>query len=622
MNDLKSYRFNVVTNLKKHPKSININYNLNITMKTPFFLVAILVANLVLGQTSKNTIIYFNDTIPASIINLKETKGFAYNTFKSEGLNLSGYNTVTTLNTTNPYIKADTSYPDYIVELEFVNRPTQVFVFDIVDSETKKKSKSIFIISSVEGEMYISDRNKGLIKKQRIVLKKSTRNLKYSSDHVSKYRYDMTLNGSDYSNTILAIKGVSETALSKYVKSDGNGGWIAKKEFVAKVNNIQAHKLFVHCNNRTITSFQNTIRSNSYYSNYIKKWKNNEVLMNEYNGIIKSIENDIKENNLKNIGSKAEQFKSILSKLDTNEKKQKKLYIRTLKNIALVQFFSKKYNEALQTINEVRNFKGEDSTLEYLRKRIEAKSKKRVEKEITYKELPQKLVYTRSLKLKQKDNISDVVGAVYYENHIISNVVMLFNLHKATNKVYSEKLTEKGLFGLKTFVYTKLKGLRNNNLFYKKQNPEFYSKLKAIKKDMAGTGKYDDKINAFFKTYSFEFLHEFIQKPIFDKLYDTYNLDENEKIVFNALVESYANLNLIMRIGNSVKIAEYENVSRDFKAALIKHIEKKGFTIPIEAEILVGLNLVPTQELASQLNIKQKLNFMKILFVYASGMSL
>lgn len=322
----------------------------------------------------------------SQLINLDSEKGFAFNVFsKSNIIPANQYGVVSIVSDVD-LIKENRSYPDYIVELEIVDKPYKTFVYEKTDSKTKIKTKDLYIISEFEGILYVSDRDKGLMYLSPVTLKSSTSNLKFSGiDHVSNYNWDIKLRGSDYANTVYAIKGLSDSQINSYVKSDEKDGWIVGKEHLNKVNDVQIHKLFAKANNIVLSLFRNTIKSNPYYFYSIKKWKENESMQNEYNAVVEAITNSINTNNLIDLDSNITKLEALLLQIDSNDKKQKKLYTATLENISLSRFFDKNYDDAIQTIQKLRDFEDNKNILKKVTDLIEEKRNKNESTTIEYK---------------------------------------------------------------------------------------------------------------------------------------------------------------------------------------------------------------------------------------------
>lgn len=256
-------------------------------INTTLTLTLFLVSFFVWGQKISYKRVYTKDITPALIEDLKEPKGFVLNTFMRNSNNsIPNYNGVISLGIDSDIIKENRAYPDYIMELELINKSPKVFVFDIIDSETKQKLKNIYIISQIEAIQYLTEKDKGFFFDRDIALKRSTGNLKYSGiDDVTKYDYSMKLSGKDYSNSVLAFKSVKPSSVSNYVTPAGDG-WITKKEYVTKVNSVQAHKLYANSVNYLEKLFNSSDRKKPYTIDYIKKWKENESLMTQYNEVI------------------------------------------------------------------------------------------------------------------------------------------------------------------------------------------------------------------------------------------------------------------------------------------------------------------------------------------------
>ncbi|MFV0565606.1 MAG: hypothetical protein ACK5NB_07225, partial [Flavobacteriaceae bacterium] len=479
-------------------------------MKTIFLSVFFLCTVGALAQRVESEIvIYANDTIPAKLINLDSEKGFAFNVFsKSDIIPANQYGVVSIVSDVD-LIKENRSYPDYIVELEIIDKPYKTFVYEKTDSKTNIKTKDLYVISEFEGVLYVSDRDKGLMYTSPVTLKSSTSNLKFSgADHVSNYSWDTKLSGSDYANTVYAIKNLSDSQLSNYAKPNGNDSWVVGKEHLDKVNNIQIHKLFAKANNIVLSLFRNTIKSNPYYFYNIKKWKENESMLNEYNTVVEAITKSINTNNPVDLNGNIPKLEALLLQIDSNDKKQKKLYAATLENISLSQFFDKNYDGAIQTIQKLRNFEDNKNALKKVTDLIEEKRNKNESASIEYKTIPEELNYTKTIISKEKGEINNVVPSNAYNNHLVSNMLTLYTINKATAPTYAEKIKTAANveFGYKSIVYSDIKGLRDNNTFYKKQFPDFYKTLKIIKNRMGEikdeTGNHNAVINQFFKEYS------------------------------------------------------------------------------------------------------------------------
>jgi len=97
--------------------------------------------------------------------------------------------------------------------------------------------------SKLEATLYVTDRLKGVMYEETLSLKNQAQNLSQIIDNVTRFKYSNALSETDYLNTTLVEKEVSDSNLKAFYKEGKGGNRIAKKAYAEKVNNPQIFKL-------------------------------------------------------------------------------------------------------------------------------------------------------------------------------------------------------------------------------------------------------------------------------------------------------------------------------------------------------------------------------------------
>jgi len=464
----------------------------------------------------------------------------------------------------------DPNYPDYIVSIEFKHNPVKVTTAKEKNSKDVV-SNTLVYESRIEATMYVTDRLKGIMHQEQLRLKNQPKTLSQIVDNVARFKYSSkSLSGNDYLNSTLVEKEVQDINLKAYYKEGSDGKKTANKTYAEKVNNPQISKLERLAKDRIKSLFFKRPYNEYHTFHYIKKFKGFDIepfnkglaLMKDYLGQENKDSQKVKE--------AITVWKEELKKLDLNEKRQKKLYLNGLENLARASYLIGDTESLKNYIKDLREARKKDDYMSYYLKIDKAESNKIIE----YLPIPKKLYNANRYNKKNPDKINYIPGPKGEGNSL--NMILINEL---TSNAKQSQYTDKQLF----VAFNQMKLSKK----LKKIDEEAYNWLKTYKKEVKSLWT-KQSTSEFFKGKTYESIQSNLGKG-FDALLKQNLLTEDETkgdLKMN-LYKYYANAIIIRN--NNLQVDNYNVLNESLKPtvnAFVKQAENPRVEIFYEIKSL------------------------------------
>ncbi|MEP0212511.1 MAG: hypothetical protein ABJD66_04820 [Cellulophaga sp.] len=578
-----------------------------------FFILFSLFSTLAFAQSTRDKTITIAKQKPALVKQLNDPKGF-YATVFSQDKELNTKEYISSQNfgaydlrLSDSIITLNNSYPDYISELELHYNYPIIKIKDIKDDKGNIKH-NVYITSKISASQFITERGKGIIYERPIYLR-VTSNLNVAMDNVTRYDYS---NKVDTKASTLVIKNTTPYNLSQITSLDNKGNRIISQEYVDKVNKVQIHKLKRNAVNFLSKAFKVIDIEENYYFYYLKKWKENDKKVENYNTILKDFESAIVVKNYSKAKASIAKWEEFNSTLDKKERKQRNLYLYTLSNIAKGYYMANNFDKSLTAIKELQAGRKDKNFLIGIEREIKNKKSTKNDK-VLHKPLYPQLKITKYYETKSINRVDKINSFI---NKYVDGFIDINTVYELTKTPYNNNTpiyqSKKTYYAIKNIYVPK---------FYSKENKGSKDKFKEYNTFMKGLNIQTPERD-FFSKYSFKDINTSIIKPDINLLKETYHLTDLESNLFSSLMKRYVMLILARETNPDTDLSKFE-IENDELRKLIEdhiHIEKKDKELT--TEVLLSLKLIKTIENAKTISSTEFENALQNIKSYCKYLSI
>lgn len=504
-------------------------------------------------------------------------------------------------------INQNNSYPDYITELELHYNYPIITIKDIKDDSGSLKH-NVFITSKISASQFITERGKGIIYERPIDLRVAS-NLNVAMDNVSGYNYP---NKVDTKASVLVLKNIIPANLSRITSVDTKGNRTISQDYVDKVNKVQIHKLKQNAVNILSKAFKATEINEKHHFYYLKKWKDNDEKIAQYNAILETFTSSIAIKDYDKAKESIAKWVEFNSTLNQEEKKQKNLYLYTLANIAKGYYLAGDFDKSLAAIKELQDGRKDKNFLIGIEREITNK-KQTKSTEITYKPIYPQLEVTKYYESKDIGKIDKINGFIkkYVDGFIDINTV-----YELTKTPYNSNTP---LYQLRK-TYSTIKNIYIPK-FYSKENQESKEKFKEYNsyiKELDIIAPERD----FFSKYSFEEINKSIAKPDINSIKETYHLTDLESNLFSSLMKRYAMLILARETNPDTDLSNFESENTELIKLIEDHILVKNRERELFTEVLLSSKILNSVENTKTINSSEFENALRNIKNYCKYLSI
>jgi len=504
-------------------------------------------------------------------------------------------------------INQNNSYPDYITELELHYNYPIITIKDIKDDSGNLKH-NVFITSKISASQFITERGKGIIYERPIDLRVAS-NLNVAMDNVSGYNYP---NKVDTKASVLVLKNIIPANLSRVTSVDTKGNRTISQDYVDKVNKVQIHKLKQNAVNILSKAFKATEINEKHHFYYLKKWKDNDEKIAQYNAILETFTSSIAIKDYDKAKESIAKWVEFNSTLNQEERKQKNLYLYTLANIAKGYYLAGDFDKSLAAIKELQDGRKDKNFLIGIEREITNK-KQTKSTEITYKPIYPQLEVTKYYESKDIGKIDKINGFIkkYVDGFIDINTV-----YELTKTPYNSNTP---LYQLRK-TYSTIKNIYIPK-FYSKENQESKEKFKEYNSYIKELDIIAPE-RGFFSKYSFEDINKSIAKPDINSIKETYHLTDLESNLFSSLMKRYAMLILARETNPDTDLSNFESQNTELIKLIEDHILVKNRERELFTEVLLSSKILNSVEHTKTINSSEFENALRNIKNYCKYLSI
>ena len=351
-------------------------------------------------------------------------------------------------------MKVSLSYPNYTSEIHFNPDNQIIAVHKKTQHPELGQLNSFKYTTNLSAVQYITDLKSKKTHTRNIVLKKDETIDEKVFYTIHKQNINKTIvNRHKSYNSAISLPNVNALNLKNYLK---NGKAVVRKEYATKVYNEQAKRILSNGESFIKKAFFKQPYKEKLSFFYIKKFKNFDIkpFNKAFEDVKTYFNSKTKDSTL--IIQAASSWKKEIEKLNTDHKKEKRLYLQGIQNIVKVYYVLKNQDSIKKYVLKGRAYSTESDYLEMYLPNLKTNSK--ANSGITKLEsIPETLFATNKFVNKSIDRINHISSFKSKDIQWIFNMYLVKDLAKekssseyikkqifiALNKIYVERFLKK-----------------------------------------------------------------------------------------------------------------------------------------------------------------------------------
>ena len=455
-------------------------------------------------------------------------------------------------------MKVSLSYPNYTSEIHFNPNNKIIASYKKTQSSELGPLNTFRYTTNLSAVQYITDLKTKKTYKRDIILKQSKKLNEKEFFTTPKYQIGKEIMNIDVTyNAALTVPNVNNINLKTYLK---NGKAVVKNVYSSKIYQEQVKRILLNGD----AFIKKAFYKQPYYEKlsffYIKKYKGHNIkpFNTAFDNVKTFFNSKTKDTTLLHQASSF--WKGEIGKLNVNDKKEKKLFLKGIQNIVNVYYILKNQDSVKKYVLEGRKYNSKPNYLEAFLNPNNKSDSKQNKNLALLKSIPEKLFMTNKFLKKSINKINPIPSFTSKDITWITNMFLVKDL--ASQKSTSEYVKNNIFYAFSKIYVEK---------FLKKNYPEVSESLKKYSKEAKKLRVKPNGVNEFYKNNSISD----IDKNITYESLNAYFNDNFKKInpEYKDLIRSIIALNSAIYIlkNNNGKTEQYSTALRNFRLKFKKY---------------------------------------------------